>query len=98
MAPPTYASLIASGRWREIPRCPGRSVLDEPSDASPADLIGPDAPVRVFRVGAAPDPVHVALLDDGGLIAYEKADGRFIFTLNTPDGFARKLEQLGITL
>jgi hypothetical protein len=63
---------------------------------TPADLVGPGAPVRIFDVDTAPDPVHVAALRDGGLISYRRADGRFVHTLNTPDGFQRKLDQLGI--
>jgi len=54
--------------------------------------------VQVFAVDAARDPVHVALLDGGGLISYRRADGHFVHTLNTPDGLARKLAQLGIEL
>jgi hypothetical protein len=96
MGPPAYGSLLAVGAWRAIPHCPGRSIRTEPTDETPSDLVGPDVPVEVFRVDAARDPVHVAVLDGGGLISYRKADGRFVHTLNTPDGFARKLEQLGI--
>jgi hypothetical protein len=96
MAAPTYASLLAIGPWRPIPHCPGRRVWPGPTDSSPSDLVGSDVPVQVFRVDAARDPVHVAVLDGGGLISYGEPDGRFVHTLNTPDGFARKLEQLGI--
>jgi hypothetical protein len=37
-----------------------------------------------------------ALRDGGGLISYARGDGSYLHTLNTPDGFARKLRQLGI--
>ena len=49
-------------------------------------------------VAAARDPVHVAALDGGGLISYARPDGSWAHTLNTPEGFARKLAQLGIVL
>jgi 2-polyprenyl-3-methyl-5-hydroxy-6-metoxy-1,4-benzoquinol methylase len=42
--------------------------------------------------------VYVVVLDGGGLISYRHADGRFVHTLNTPEGFGRKLDQLGIRL
>jgi hypothetical protein len=45
---------------------------------------------------AAKDPVIVTALDDGGLISYRKADGTYLHTLNTREGFERKLRQLGI--
>jgi hypothetical protein len=44
----------------------------------------------------ARDPVIVAPFEDGGLISYRKADGMFLHTLNTREGFERKLRQLGI--
>ena len=96
MPPPTYASLVAAGPWRALRYCPGRSVWQGPSGLTPADLVGADVPVQVFRVAGAPDPVHVVALPDGGLISYARPDGRFVHTLNTPEGFARKLDDLGI--
>jgi len=95
---PNFETLLAAGPWREIPRCPGRRVWPGPSAATPADLVGAGTPVKVFEVAGAPDPVHVVALVDGGLISYRKKDGRFIHTLNTPEGFARKLEELGVRL
>jgi len=94
-----YASIAALGSWRPIAHCPGRSIWTGAADVPPGDLVGIASTVRIFRVASAPDPVHVVAFDDGGgLISYEKADGRFVHTLNTPDGFARKLSQLGIDL
>jgi len=61
------------------------------------DLLGGDAPPpRRFRSPAAPDEVWVVELADGGLISYRRADGTFVHTLGTREGFARKLAQLGI--
>ncbi len=98
MERPTYASLVAAGPWRALRYCPGRSVWQGPSGLTPPDLVGADVPVQVFRVTGAPDPVHVVALADGGLISYARPDGSFVHTLNTPEGFARKLEDLGIRL
>ena len=46
----------------------------------------------------AKDPVLVVPLKNGGLISYRQPDGRLIHTLNTAEGFSRKLQQLGIAL
>jgi hypothetical protein len=42
------------------------------------------------------DAVLVAKFPDGGLISYMREDDTVMHTLNTPDGLARKLRQLGI--
>ena len=83
--------------WTPIRDCPGRFVLtDVPSDLTPGDLAGPDVELREFRVPGARDVVVVGRLADGGIISYRRSDGSYKHTLNTPEGFARKLAQLGI--
>ena len=62
----------------------------------PEEIVGEAVDVGVYRVDAARDIVLVVRLDQGGLISYKKQDGSFIHTLNTPEGFQRKLRQLGI--
>ena len=52
--------------------------------------------VTEHLVAAAKDLVMVAPLTDGGLISYRKPDGVYIHTLNSREGFERKLQQLGI--
>ena len=44
----------------------------------------------------AKDPVIVTPFEDGGLISYRRTNGMFLHTLNTREGFERKLRQLGI--
>lgn len=63
--------------------------------ASPEKL-APEHISREYRVADARDAVVVVRFKDGGLISYRKPDGRFLHTLNTEEGFQRKLEQLGI--
>jgi len=78
--------------------CPGRYILAEPvSRLQPADIV-PGASVREYRVQTAPDPIFIIVFDGGGLISYRKPDGSYLHTLNTTEGFRRKLEQLGISL
>jgi phage baseplate assembly protein gpV len=91
--------LRAAREWRPIPNCPGRFVLaGGPQDQSPSQLAGEDLDIREFRVPTARDPVMVVRFEDGGIISYRRPDGRFVHTLNTPEGFDRKLHQLGIRL
>jgi hypothetical protein len=66
---------------------------------APAALVGAQAEVARFEVAGARHPVLVAALrDGGGLISYARGDGSYLHTLNTAEGFARKLAQLGIAL
>ena len=51
-----------------------------------------------FDVEAARDRVVVARLDKGGLISYKRTDGTYVHTLNSVEGFSRKILQLGIAL
>ncbi len=59
-------------------------------------MAGPGAEVVVFETGRAADPVVVVWLDKGGLISYKKGDGKYLHSLNTAEGFERKLSQLEI--
>jgi hypothetical protein len=78
--------------------CPGRFHLRGADRSSPGHLTGGLAVVERHRSPQAADPVLIVRLRDGGLISYEKPDGTFVHTLGDPDGFARKLAQLGIPL
>lgn len=95
---PTWQELHASYAWRPIRGCPGRFVLAGrvASELSPADAFGLEHAARIHHSAGARDPVFVVGLASGGVISYQRADGSFVHTLNTPEGFARKLAQLGI--
>ena len=95
----TYEELMAARSWRPIRACPGRFLLaGRAQHLTPAELLGTEAGICEFNVDEASDPVVIARLDHGGLISYRKRDGSYIHTLNTADGFQRKLSQLGIIL
>jgi hypothetical protein len=94
----TFAELMQSRSWLPLRNCPGRYVLRGGGDVTIAELVGADLAEQRFRVPAARDEVIVAALEDGGVISYRHADGSHTHTLNTPDGFVRKLDQLGIVL
>lgn len=92
-----FATLKAAWPWIDIVDCPGRFVLKDADPAlMPADLLGSDIPVSEHRSARARDAILVAWLIDGGLISYRRADGGCLHTLNTPEGMARKLSQLGL--
>jgi hypothetical protein len=69
-----------------------------PSDLPVQALVGSGDVVFEFCVETAPDKVLVVELVDGGVITYERTDGTYVHTLNDPEGFSRKLRQLGIRL
>ncbi len=95
----TFQELWARWLWRPIQNCPGRFVL--PWSAQPISfeaLLDCSCVPQAFSSPVAKDPVLVVPLEDGGLISYRQTDGRLIHTLNTPEGFSRKLRQLEITL
>ena len=93
----TFSALFDRWAWRPIPNCPGRYALAAGPVATPPEDFVPGANDRSEHVCAlARDPVIVTPFEDGGLISYRKAGGLFLHTLNTREGFERKLGQLGI--
>jgi hypothetical protein len=85
--------------WSPFRHCPGRFVLTGgPQTSPPEELLGTAQPLPVFQVPAARDAVVVGTLEDGGVISYRRTDGTYVHTLNTAQGFERKLQQLGIML
>jgi hypothetical protein len=94
-----FADLKARWPWRPMPHCPGRFVVASGlSNLPPAALVSRDVPVAEHVVATAKDPVVVAMFADGGLISYRKPDGTYLHTLNSREGFERKLQQLGLDL
>lgn len=93
----TFAELKERFPWRPITGCPGRFVLaTADKDLSSGELAGESARSKPYRVAAARDEVWVTPLEGGGLISYRRPDGSYLHTLNTTEGFTRKLRQLGI--
>ncbi|HEY0319708.1 MAG TPA: hypothetical protein VGC66_01935 [Pyrinomonadaceae bacterium] len=94
----SFDQLFLERNWKPIRNCPGRYVLREAADnLSPAEILGEACSVTEHRVAAAKDTVLVLRLEaGGGLISYHRADKTLLHTLNTSEGFERKLLQLGI--
>ena len=95
----TFDLLMRRWHCKPIRNCPGRFILSGTSpDLSPAELLGHEINTAQFHSEKARDLVIVAKLDQGGLISYKRADGSYLHSLNTPEGFQRKLAQLGIEI
>jgi hypothetical protein len=96
--PVTFSALFERWTWRPIPHCPGRYVLAAgPVAIAPEEIVtGGGASEHV--IAATRDPVMVTPFDDGGLISYRKSADLFLHTLNTREGFERKLRQLGLRI
>ena len=95
----TFDEITAKWVTRPIRNCPGRFVIrTHVADLSPRKLLGPDVEIHEFNVAAARDTVLVARIGGGGLISYRRSDGTHLHTLNTAEGFQRKLLDLGIEI
>lgn len=91
-----FEDLLGKFGWRPIRNCPGRYALAMDVYSGPPEQLAPGCAAREFCVDAARDPVVVVKFEYGGLISYRKGDGRYLHTLNTAEGMARKLGELGI--
>jgi hypothetical protein len=67
-------------------------------DLTPEELLCAPLKLYEFDVETARDRVIVARFGEGGLISYKRADGTYLHTLNDPEGFSRKLDELGIAI
>jgi hypothetical protein len=95
----TFQDLWARWPWRPIRNRSGRFVLPWTEQSISFEVLLDGSCIsQVFSSPLAKDPVLVVPLEDGGLISYRQTDGRLIHTLNTPEGFSRKLQQLEVTL
>jgi hypothetical protein len=95
----SFDDLMSRWNWKPIRNCAGRFLLDAAAyNLSLTELLGENVEVSEFSVEAAKDTVLVARINQGGIISYKREDGTFLHTLNTEEGFERKLQQLGIKL
>jgi hypothetical protein len=95
----TVTDLLNDFEWRQTPNCRGRFTLaTQQTRLSLTDLLGEDCQPLEIRSTMARDTILIVPLADGGVISYERHNGTFLHTLNTPEGFRRKLKDLGIDL
>ena len=95
--------------WHEIKNCPGRFVLRKKggnySNLTPSEFIYEitNHRMKTYIVDGFVSKMNEKILlipfsCQGGLLTYVKGDGSYVHTLNTPSGYKRKLEALGIPL
>lgn len=94
----TVEELYNQWEWKSIPHCPGRYILVTSNRSLPLRSLLNDETCQVDEYDSphSRDRVLVVRLMDGGLISYRRDDGTMVHTLNSPEGFHRKLVQLGI--
>ena len=92
-----FEELKSRWNWSPIRNCPGRFIWRESDkNVSPETVVGDGIVLNEFQTEKAKDSVIVGRIFDGGLISYRRKDGTYLHTLNTVDGFERKLAQLEI--
>lgn len=96
--PDTFDRIFATGNWKPIRNCPGRYIFIAGRNRLTAEeIVGHHIETCRFISEKIPDAVVVAkFATGGGLISYVKENETFLHTLNDADGFARKLQHLGI--
>jgi hypothetical protein len=93
----TFNNVMKMGNWMLIRNCPGRFALHDVSPMlSLRDLLGDGVSAQQSYSPKAKDTVWIAQIEDGGIISYSRPDGSWLHTLNTAEGFERKLKQLEI--
>ncbi len=98
----TLDDLLQRFDGQPIPRCPGRYVLRGiDRTKGPASVVESRRAITEHAVVKARDKVVVTRLGEfgeWGLISYARPDGTWLHTANTPEGFERKLADLGVVL
>ena len=94
----TLSEVFERFDGRPIPRCPGRYVLRGIDRLQgPTFVVNGRGAVTEHVVAKAQDRVVVTRFEEWGLISYARANGSWLHTANTLEGFRRKLADLGIT-
>ena len=90
--------IMSKHSYKPIRNCPGRYILVIDEKKSIEEIINLNIEIKEYNLRAAKDIVLIVKLDNGGLISYKRNDGTFLHTINTNEGFERKIKQLGISL
>ena len=84
--------------YKPIRNCPGRYILIVHEKKNIEEIIDDNIQIKEYNLRTAKDIVLIVELDNGGLISYKRNDGTFLHTINTNEGFERKIKQLGVIL
>ncbi len=97
--PISFHTLLARWPWKPIPHCPSRYVLSPRRlQLSLTELLNYPMNLKFTTSPLAKDPILVCRVSDGGIISYQQPNGTLIHTLNTSEGFSRKIQQLELDL
>ncbi len=90
--------LLKRFQWEQIPNTNGRFTLSQKDvRLSVESLLDSDeVEIKQYPSANSQELIHVAELEDGGLISYERKDATYIHTLNSQNMFKRKQWELGI--
>lgn len=91
-----FSELYRKYNWREIHGCPGRYTMAGAVHIPLSELTGENNRYTLYKSEKTKDPFYVIPIGNGGIISYVKKEGFLIHTLNSEEGFKRKLEDLGI--
>lgn len=91
----SYWELFSLFRWIPIRNCPGRSVLSEPSKSLTKELTRSPT-MKKYRFENTRDLVMICSIEGGGLISFVRSDQTVVHTLNTREGFHRRLVKFGL--
>jgi hypothetical protein len=92
-----FNTLKNKYHWKKIYGCPGRFILrNDNKFITVQELIEEKIFINSFRPDEKKDEILIVKLKNGGITSYKKPDGTFIHTLNTSQGFIRKLKMLQI--
>ena len=91
----TFSELLERYQWTPITGCPGRYTAPPGLSSVAFDDLTGVRPTREHKAHCR-DVLLYAPIPGGGVISYEKLDGRILHTLCDVSGYARKLRMLGL--
>jgi len=90
--------LLKRFKWEQIPGTNGRFTLCQTDMQVTVESLLDSTEVEIKQYPSAnpQELIHIAELEDGGLISYERKDATYIHTLNSLNMYKKKLWELGI--
>ena len=90
-----FEDVMQSAQWSPIRNCPGRYVLQQSKPNLTIDgLLGKNTHYKEYTSRLAKDTICIVRFEQGGIISYRRKNDTWLHTLNTEEGFMRKVKQL----
>ncbi|WP_013627194.1 hypothetical protein [Rubinisphaera brasiliensis] len=90
------AEVLAKGTWERMDGDQVRWVWKGDRNVSPRDLLGEQADLQLFPSVSGSGSIAICVLDDGGLVSYEREAGQWLHTLNGVSAFRYKVYELNV--